>query len=516
MIFGRREQQGPARHIYMLIHQIGLQAGGMTLSMMARANLFSRNGWHACLVTTDDRRDYEGVEAEYRRLGALDEDVTIVNIFDFYRDQAGVSGGEHPEYARHVEPDEPGMWRAAPAGTNGGGFRYFETATGRYRLFKQWREDGTLEFVEYFNDAHTKTKRVEYDGRGVARREIAYDPYGSIMIQDRFFAPDGFCFVMRWHGVKNKSVYKVLTFDRAGEVGEYNSSVAWEVEFLNTLAKAGPARPVFIGDGIGAIGKLPQVVANDAQRYMQIHSNHMKSPLLGTPGVREDHERVFLEARKVDGVIVLTDRQRQDVERTYGIGKILHAIPHSFPATPAPSVQREPDMAVSVGRLSEEKYLASAVRAFRLVVDEIPDAVYRIYGTGPERDSLDALIKELGLTKNVFLEGFTDDAATQLARAQVSLTTSVYEGFCMSVAESCLQETPVIAFDVEYGPSDIVPTAAHGSILPTRDEKAMAREIIRYFRDERLRAQVGARARQSVLDRFGEQAVYAKWRTLLR
>jgi glycosyltransferase involved in cell wall biosynthesis len=76
-----------------------------------------------------------------------------------------------------------------------------------------------------------------------------------------------------------------------------------------------------------------------------------------------------------------------------------------------------------------------------------------------------------------------------------------------------LQETPVVGFDVNYGPSDIVGT--HGSILSTRDEDELAKEILRYFRDERLRQMVGSEARRSVLDRFGEDAVFAKWAQLL-
>ncbi len=499
----------------MLIHQIGLQAGGMTLSMMNRANLFSRNGWQAALVTTDAGRDYAPVEAQYRRIGALCDDVHILNIFDHYREKAGHAKGVHQEYARHTRAEEPGMKRAASADSHGRGYRYFDLASGRYRLFKQWRADGTLDYVDFFNDAHTKTKRVEYDSSGAARRELSYDPYGSVVVQDRFFTRDGFCYLMRWHGVKTNTVYKILRFQRSGEVGEYGSVADWEAEFLNALAKAAPARPVFIGDGIGAIGKLPKVVANGALRYMQIHSNHVTSPLSPHPAVREDHDKVFRNARKVDGIVVLTEKQGRDLADQYGIGDVVHVIPHHFVERPLPSVARELHTAVSVGRLSDEKALDAAIRAFRLVVDEAPDATYRIFGLGPARDSLAALISELGLGSHVLLEGFTDDSAREFARAQVSLTTSEYEGFCLSVAESCLNETPVVAFDVAYGQSDIVPSPAHGTILPTRSEPDMAREILRYFGDERLRAEVGSRARRSVLERFGEDAVFQKWRTLL-
>lgn len=503
------------RHVYMLIHQVGSQAGGMTLSMMTRANLFSRHGWRAALVTTDEKRDYGPIEEEYWSAGSLDRDVRIINLFDHHRARAGEGTGFHREYGQLGRLDEPGMFHAAPAGTDGRGQRYFETDSGRYRLWKQWRADGTLDHVDFFNDAHTRVKRVEFDARGLARRELTYDPYGSIVIQDRFFTTDGFCFLIRWHGVKDKTVYKVLLFDRAGNVTEYNSSLAWEVAFLDELAAQGDARPVFIGDGIGAIGKLPQVTANGALRYMQIHSNHLQSPLLGGTGYREDHAKVFRQARTVDGVVLLTEKQRKDVVEDFGIADVTHTIPHSFSEAPALDLPREPNSAVTVGRLSEEKSLDSAIRVFRAVVDEIPDAVYRIYGTGPEKDKLTALIKELGLTENVFLEGFTAESEKAMARAQVFLMTSVFEGLPLSVAESCLQETPVVAFDINYGPSDIVPSDRHGSILPTRDEKQMSLEIIRYFRSDRLRRKTGERARSSVLARYGAEAVYAQWQELV-
>jgi glycosyltransferase involved in cell wall biosynthesis len=502
------------RDIYMLIHQIGMQAGGMTLSMMTRANLFAANGWRAALVTTDPRRDYREVEADYRRLGLLGPEARILNIFEHHRQLAGTADPDvRGEFADLPRTDEPGMLRAVSAGTDDRGARYFEA--GRYRMYKQWRADGSLEFVDFFDDAHRRTRRVEFTTRNEARRELSYDPYGTIVVQDRFLDTDGFCYAMRWMGVKNRAVYKVLTFDRSGTVREYNSTTEWETAWLDQLAAAGAPRPVFIGDGIGGIATLPGVRANGALRYMQIHNNHFAQPLVDKTTVLDDHARVFRQARSVDGIIVLTERQRRDLHHMYGIGDITHVIPHAFADTPALGEEREPYAAVTVARLSDQKAIDAGIRAFRYVVEELPQAVYHIYGTGEEREKLAGVIEECGLQGNVFLEGFTREATRQMARAQVSVITSAYEGFCLSAAESCLQETPVVAFDVDYGPSDIVPGDKQGSILPGRDERALAKEIVRYLSSDRLRRKVGARARQSVLDRFGEKAVFERWNRLL-
>ena len=520
MIFGRRRQEAApveaGRDIYMLIHQIGRQAGGMTISMMSRANLFVKNGWRAALVTTDEKADYRLVEAEYHRLGILDRRARLINVFDHYRERAGTGEGGCPEYTSLVRRDEPGMFCAATKGSGDRELRYFDAADGRYRMFKQFRADGSLEFVDWFNDAHTRTKRVEFTAQSEPRRELTYDPYGSIVIQDRFFAADGFCFLMRWHGVKTRAVYKVLHFARGGRViAEYDSSLAFEKVFLESLAKDSAPRPVFIGDGVGGIVKLPSVTANGAMRYMQIHSNHHKSPLLGTDEILEDHDKVFVNARKIDGVIILTDRQRDDVVARYGNEDITHVIPHAFPAVPVANEKREKLSAVSMGRLSPEKAYDIGIGGFRKVVDELPDAVYRIYGTGPEQASLQALIDELELGENVFLMGFTREVDRMLARAQVSVMTSVYEGLPLSVAEACLQETPVIAFDIRYGPAAFIQGPGHGSLLPTRDEGELAREIVRYLRDPKMTREVGARARASVVDRFGEQPVFRRWMELI-
>jgi glycosyltransferase involved in cell wall biosynthesis len=509
------KQEKSMRHVYMLIHQIGMQAGGMTLSMMTRANLFQENGWRTALVTTDPKRDYREVEAEYWRLGLLDADVRILNIFEHHRQTAGAADPERRgEFAGLTASEEPGMLAAPSAGSEGLGMRYFD-ASGRYRLYKQWRRDGSLEYVDFFDDAHRRTRRVEFNSCNEARRELSYDPYGTLVVQDRFLDSDGFCYVMRWHGVKTRAVYKVLTFQRSGVVSEYDSMLDWEISFFNGLAAQGSERPVFIGDGIGAIASLPQVRANGALRYMQIHNNHLKAPWTDKREVLDDHARVFRQARSIDGIVVLTDRQRRDIDEVYGIGDITHVIPHSFADVPVETEDREPCSAVTVARLSDQKAIDAAIRAFRHVVAQIPQAVYRIYGSGPERDALARLIEECGLRDNVFLEGFARRPTAALARAQVSLITSVYEGFCLVAAESCLQETPVVAFDVDYGPSDIVPSPRHGSILPTRDEEEMAREIVRYFTDERLRRKNGSRARKSVLDRFGEREVFSCWGELL-
>jgi len=118
-----------------------------------------------------------------------------------------------------------------------------------------------------------------------------------------------------------------------------------------------------------------------------------------------------------------------------------------------------------------------------LVVKELPDAVLELYGFGQEEENCKKLIKKLGLNKNVIIKGFTNDPAGVFSSAAFSMMTSAIEGYPLTLAESVCNGCPVFAFDIKYGPSDVINHNKTGFLFPRFNKELYAQKIISYLKD---------------------------------
>jgi len=79
-----------------------------------------------------------------------------------------------------------------------------------------------------------------------------------------------------------------------------------------------------------------------------------------------------------------------------------------------PASSKESDL-IYVGRLVEHKNVDLLIKAIGIVKEDIPDIRVIVVGDGPERGRLAAMVRELGLEKNVKFTGFLDEYDEALA-----------------------------------------------------------------------------------------------------
>jgi glycosyltransferase involved in cell wall biosynthesis len=153
-------------------------------------------------------------------------------------------------------------------------------------------------------------------------------------------------------------------------------------------------------------------------------------------------------------------------------------------------------------RLHEQKghrYLLPAIR-------EVPGAHFALAGDGPERASLEALARELGIETRVSFLGHRDDMPDLLAAADVVVLPSLYEGLPISLLEAMGAAKPVIA--TRIGGTDELITSGHdGLLVEPKDSQALATAVRSMLSDPDLARQLAARARQTVIERFSAQSM---------
>ncbi len=166
------------------------------------------------------------------------------------------------------------------------------------------------------------------------------------------------------------------------------------------------------------------------------------------------------------------------------------------------------------GRLSPQKDIPTALRAFKCLVDHTPSAGLVIVGEGTEQGRLERLTAELGLTANVAFEPWQKDMLSYLKTADVFLMTSTHEGYQRAIGEAAAAGIPIVT--TETGPVGSVYRHEESVLAcPVGDVACIARELIRVTSDPALSARLTEEARrvareaiapsyETYVERFGE------------
>lgn len=169
-----------------------------------------------------------------------------------------------------------------------------------------------------------------------------------------------------------------------------------------------------------------------------------------------------------------------------------------------------PPVILGVGRLAKQKDFSTLIRAFARVRAVRP-ARLLILGEGEERAELERLVRELGVTEDVALPGFTANPYAFMKRAAVFVLSSRWEGLGIVLIEALALGRPVVATDCPSGPAEILEGGRWGRLVPMGDEEALAQAILEAL--DEPGAPPGAQERMQ--ERFGLDRVVEQYMDVL-
>lgn len=102
---------------------------------------------------------------------------------------------------------------------------------------------------------------------------------------------------------------------------------------------------------------------------------------------------------------------------------------------------------VSIGRLHKVKGYERLINVFKELNEKhlLSNVILDIYGDGPEKLRLQSLINKFKLNEIIMLKGRIDNPYSMLKNYDLTLVTSLFEAFGLSVVESMLVQVPVLA-----------------------------------------------------------------------
>jgi glycosyltransferase involved in cell wall biosynthesis len=248
----------------------------------------------------------------------------------------------------------------------------------------------------------------------------------------------------------------------------------------------------------------------------------------------------FLARYATDRIVVLSEQQLDEINKTFRVGRRerFEVIPLGIETEAFASamgdrefVRRELGfgkndiVAGYVGRLTEIKDIPLLLRAAALCVAETPDVRFAIVGDGHLRESLEAQAASLGPGPRIDFLGNRGDVARIYAGLDMVVLTSLNEGTPLSLIEAMAAGKPVISTAVGGVPGMIGPAVdgrdgfsvcERGLLVSSRRPEDLKNGLIYLAKNERLRAEIAARAQRYVESNYSRQRLVADIRRLYR
>lgn len=172
-------------------------------------------------------------------------------------------------------------------------------------------------------------------------------------------------------------------------------------------------------------------------------------------------------SQRADLTVALSKMVKKDLIQEFGIdGKKITTIYnhcdsellHSLASKePKPSFIQERNIYITtIGRLNYQKGQWHLIRAFKGVVDAIPNAYLIIVGEGELREKLEKLAEDLKISNHVIFTGYLKIPHVVLKYSEMFVFPSLFEGLGNVLLEALAFNKPIVSADCVAGPREIL------------------------------------------------------------
>jgi len=188
-----------------------------------------------------------------------------------------------------------------------------------------------------------------------------------------------------------------------------------------------------------------------------------------------------------------------------------------FKNDPVYREQKDPVNILSVGRFIEAKDYFTSFDAVAELIHEknlSNDIRYLVIGHGELEDELKSYVRQKGLEDHVEFVINPPSVDPYYRKADIFLSTSIFEGLCNTIMEAMEASLPVVATNV--GDNDkLVTDGRTGFLTLVKDVPAISEKLFALYDNHDLRLQMGTNGYHHLKENFSLETFREKYMTLI-
>lgn len=260
---------------------------------------------------------------------------------------------------------------------------------------------------------------------------------------------------------------------------------------------------------------LPKI-HKKSRKILEIHFSKFFRLQYGRRGLWRilDKYRTYSDeriVRKYDKFVCLTNEDKTYWKNVTNI----QVIPNFLKEYPSHIARLNNLQVIAVGRLSYQKGFERLIDIWKLVVQENSAWNLKIFGSGELYFQILDMIKEKGLEKNIEVLNPTSRIYDELLDSSIFVLTSRYEGLPMVLLEALSCGLPVVSFDCQCGPKDLISDGINGFLVENGNIEDFAKKIILLMENKELRKEMGKKARFTA-NQYSEEKIMNQWVELFK
>ncbi|RCS83336.1 glycosyltransferase [Brachybacterium alimentarium] len=500
------------RTVFILIHALGY--AGRSAAVLDQCRMFINMGLKPTIVTFKYEPRFDEDISTRKGDFALPAGASAMNIYRELR--APLTHDHGADWSREDDESSEGLTVSRSVTGKQTRLDYFDH-TGRVVKMRMLSSSKPTKTLFYRNGLVVMQR--DYEDTGACGRERSFDIVSGKTTEERYFTPDGLCYVTRHLDPSSGRQLGVYSHNpSAGTSRRFAHNTPWHADWLESLLRSERDQPFVIAQHPTAMLKLLETDPSLSSRLYLSHVNLFQAPFTVGSELRADYAQPFRRVKEMPVVLSLTEAQAADMRTTFGADNCdPFVVPNVIrDRRTRDSIKKVPGRVGIVCRLHpEQKRVDDLLHAWVDVVAAVPNARLEIGGDGEARKELEKLTTRLGVGDSVSFLGWLDDSVDFMASCTLTVSTGRSEGFGLSIGESLAAGTPVVSYDINYGPSDLIRDEVDGLLVEDGNKTQLACAIIRLLKQDRRTAKMGRRSAERMQALFSMAAIEPKWKAAL-
>lgn len=337
-----------------------------------------------------------------------------------------------------------------------------------------------LYYVDFLDKYGYTVKRNFYDC-GVLSHTEYFDDQAKLVMRE-YFDNDGQVVIRQYYRkAGDEKVLSLIELTYQGQNYRFLTQAEMDGFFLDQIAERDD-EAVFYCDRTTTIVPAFQQMKVSVPRYVIFHS-----ALTPSGDEHDDLYTVFqpiigmIEQGTINGLISSTKREAQHVAKIFKTD-YSYAIPVTFinDIQPVPFSERNLNKIIAVARVSPVKQLDQLIKVIIELRQSFPQLELYIYGSTthkPTEEKLYELVQQHHAENFIHFEGYQQNLDQVYDLAALEVLTSESEGFAMAVLEAQSHGVPVVSYDINYGPDEIIQDDVSGKLVKANDTQALCQVL---------------------------------------